>query len=575
MHVLEHLRLIVPLVVALSLVLVVILVRQLRRWRAVPTGAWLRVRLDGGLVELHQPIARWQRWIGRKSPLSLSELRRTLNSAAKDPKIAGIILEIHSSLAVSWPLAQSLCDALERVRATRKPTVAWLPHGADNAALLLACACDRAYASPPATLGPLGQHMAQHYVRPLLDRLGVQVEVLARTEYKSAADSLTREDMSPANREQLEAILETRQQVLHSALTQRRGLSAEKADAVIDHGPMRTRVAVERGVFDGAMYEDELLKLLGADKQHASTVSFHRYTKARVKVPRIARGKLVGVIELRGPIVLKGRANGERMIDVEHTTQALRAAAASSFVGAVVLHIDSPGGSALASDLIAREVEQLAAVKPVVAYFGDVAASGGYYIAAGARHIIAQPTSITGSIGVIAMRFVVSKLLAQAGIGVEQISRGKNAGIFAPYRTWSDDERALMDQSIDETYEDFLAVVAKGRKRTRDQIEPLARGRVWSGRDALGVGLVDQLGDLTTAIAFAAQSAGILQTEIAIKVEAPKKHLGPIKTQPTASDAALEVMSAWLGRERPWLRFAQLVGSEEILALDTQVAGLT
>jgi protease-4 len=281
----------------------------------------------------------------------------------------------------------------------------------------------------------------------------------------------------------------------------------------------------------------------------------------------------VAVVEVRGPISDEAPdAGADRVADVPHVTAALRACAEDPRVGAVVLYVDSPGGSALASDLMAREVERLRALKPVVAYFANVAASGGYYVSALAHKIVAEPTAITGSIGVIAMRVVVAEAAERAGVRHESVPRGARAELFSPYRKWTDDERAALDRSIDQVYEDFVRIVARGRGKSPDEIEPLARGRVYSARDALAVGLVDELGSFARAVQLAAQTAGLDASLDPVRVSARKLERGPI---PDPSDKARAMVGEVLLRDAlPWARLAQQCAREPVLLLDPSLAGV-
>jgi protease-4 len=567
------LRPVVPFVVALCAALVLVALRALWRWRSVPSGAWLVLDLHGPITEVPRAIPRWQRWIGRRAPLALSDIRRVLRVAANDPSLSGLLVRVREP-ELGWATAESLRDAIALVRAANKRTVAFLPFGGSNKELLLASACAEMYATPPATIGPLGVSIGSNFFRSALAKLGIHVEVLSRKEFKSAAESFARDSMSEANRAQTEALADALIESVQRALVQSRRMDAERARAFIDKTPVRARQAQELGVLDGAMYEDELLAKLrepSAPLPFARLVDFDRYTNARARPPRatFAR-KRVAIIEVRGPIAVDGGRSGQdRVADVAHVTAAIRACAQSKSVGAVVLLVDSPGGSALASDLIAREVERLRDKKPVVAYFGDVAASGGYYIAALAHRIVAQRTTITGSIGVVAMRVVVEKAAEKLGITHESVDRGARSNLYSPYRSWTEDERATLDQSIDEVYTDFVRIVAKGRSMSEQQVEERARGRVYPAQQALELGLIDEIGDLSTAIAAAAERGSIDPALPAIRVVRAPLDLPPI----AASDAKSTLASALLPEATPWLALVRTIERETILLVDERVLG--
>ena len=240
----------------------------------------------------------------------------------------------------------------------------------------------------------------------------------------------------------------------------------------------------------------------------------------------------VGVIEVRGAIVSSSQSSMGGVADARRVGAAIRAARANPRVGAVVLYVDSRGGSALGSDMIAHEVERLKEKKPVVAYFSDVAASGGYYVAALAQEIIAQPLTVTGSIGVIAMRLLASRMLEKLGLNHEVIRRGERADMLSPFRGWSEEERAAFNREIDGSYNDFVGIVARGRKRDFSEIEPLARGRVYAGVDAHELGLVDHLGGLDVAIARARSLAGSKLADRPVVIAPPRGTVEPPEPAP-------------------------------------------
>lgn len=568
------LRPVVPFVVALCAALVFIALRALWRWRSVPSGAWLVLDVHGPITEVPREVPRWQRWIGRSPPLSLSEIRRVLRAAANDPSLSGLFVRVREP-ELGWSTAESLRDAIAAFRAANKRTVAFLPFGGANKELLIASACAEIYATPPATIGPLGVSLGSNFFRAALSKIGVHVEVLSRKEFKSAAESFARDSMSEPNRAQTESLADALHDSVQNALVQSRKMDRERAKAFIDKTPMRARQAQELGVLDGAMYEDELLARLkdpNAPMPFARLVELARYATARARPPRFVRAKKrVAVVEVRGPIVVDGGRGAQgRVADVAHVTAALRACAASKGVGAVVLLVDSPGGSALASDLMAREVERLRAHKPVVAYFGDVAASGGYYIAALADRIIAQRTTITGSIGVVAMRVVVEKAAEMLGVTHESVDRGARSTLFSPYRSWTEDERATLDQSIDEVYTDFVRIVAKGRSMSEAEVEKRARGRVYPAQQALELGLVDEIGDLATAIRAAAKRANIDPDAPAIRVLRAPADLPPIADAATKS-AVADVL---FEEAAPWVALAKTIERETVLLVDDRVLGV-
>jgi protease-4 len=294
-------------------------------------------------------------------------------------------------------------------------------------------------------------------------------------------------------------VLDTFYDELVDALATGRNVDHERARAMVDAAPYSSERALELGLVDAVAYEDELGKLLSDGQRPARFVSADRFLAARRKklLPELRKKPVLAVLPLHGAIM---SGSGPTAMD-ERFIGAVRAARANRRVRGVLLHIDSPGGGALASDRIHHELVQLAREKPVVAYFGNVAASGGYYAAAAAHHIVAEPTTITGSIGVVAARVVIEPLMQKLGIVTETLKRGAHATLLDPLHPVDADERAVLEGEIENFYHGFLDVVATGRNRSRDEVHAVAQGRVWSGRDAKEKGLVDELGDGRAAIA--------------------------------------------------------------------------
>lgn len=511
----------------------------LARARAAPKGAYVTLEIDGPVVDLARPLERWSflRRPGRPK-LSLTRLRELAWELARDPKVAGLLVEVRA-LGAGPATLSSLRDLLSEVRASGKDVIVYLPHGADNDALFLASAGRLIVAGPETTIAPLGYAAHGRYLRTALERAGVEPEVFAKGMYKSAGEALVRDTMSDPQREQLGALLDARHDGLVAALSQGRRVDRERAKRWIDEAPHRAKDAVDLGMIDAVAYEDELPRLLGPASPHppsgaggaepyrggalsaggggqagkaeeVALVPAGRYLRARVGIRSrpMRQRPVIGVIDVHGPIVGRARFALAPVASEEALVATLRVARESRAVRAVVLHINSPGGSALASDRIYHEVMRVAEVKPVVAYLGNVAASGGYYIAAAAHAVVAQPQTVTGSIGVVAARFVVGPLLERLGVFTEVVKRGARADLFSISRRLDDGERAAIDRELDAFYRTFLGVVAKGRRRSVEVIEPLAEGRIYSGTDAHARGLVDHLGGFDRALHEARELIG-------------------------------------------------------------------
>ncbi len=477
----------------------------LARVAARPRADWLVVKVRPRLVEVVSAKKAWMRLfpaLRENVPTSLSALRRLARLAGDDPKVRGVAFVV-PPLMTGWAGAQALRDVFAILQGKGKSVAVHLPDGGGNKEIYVAAAADRFTLAPQAALMTLGLAAESRYVRPLLEKLGVRFEVFARAEFKTALESAVREDMSEPQREQLEALLGTFDTELRAALAARPSMNEGKVDALFEAGLLRGEEAVEAGLVDAVAYEDELPRLVrdgaGAPEPLFSAgryLAFHdaRYWRPFWKAPHLA------IVELSGAIG-GGRA-------AKTVVAALRGARADKRVKGVLLHVNSPGGSATVSDSIHREIIRLKEKKPVVAYFGDVAASGGYYVGVGADAIVAQPLTITGSIGVIMARLVADELLEGVGVRTEVIRKAPHADMLSPSRPLEDAERAILDREVEGFYEGFVKLVAEGRSMDEDAVEKLARGRVWSGRDAHERGLVDRLGGFEVALDLLREKAG-------------------------------------------------------------------
>ncbi len=492
------LRLIFVLV-ANAVALVFLPLRWLRSRRAAPRGAWLQLTIDGAVVEIGRRHRFWER--GPK-PLSLASVRDALTLASQDPRVAGIVVAIESLTAGS-ATATSLRDTLDQARKGGKRVIAYLPYGGGSKELYVASVAERVLVGPDALVEPMGFAAGMPYFKDALERVGIEPEVMARGRYKTAGEPFSASEMSEAQREQLGAYLDTLFDALVDGLASGRRVDRAAAEAFVHGGPWIAADAVERGFCDAVIYPDELAKALAPDEDEgAPVVSLASYAaRRRLELRPLRRPRSLAVIAVQGPIVSKPGAALVPMAVEEELVASLRDVWDDPrALGALVI-VNSQGGGAIASDRIRRAVERLAAKKPVVAYLANVAASGGYMIAVGAPHIVAQPTTLTGSIGVIAARFGMEALLERVGVRVQVVKRGERADIGSPARRLTEGERGQLDRHLDETYRAFLAAVATGRNREVQDVEPLAGGRVWSGRDAHARGLVDTLGGLDVALA--------------------------------------------------------------------------
>jgi protease-4 len=482
----------------------------LGRWLSRPRSRWVELRLSAALPEVAPSHPLWQHLLRRRrlSGLrTLAELRRVCALVAADARIEGVVVHV-PHLRIGWAGCASVRDVLLSLRTHGKRVVAYLPLGAGNRELYVALAADRVLCSPQAPISLLGVASQSIYYAPLLSRIGLHAEAHARGEYKTAGEPALRDSMSEPQREQLSALMQTVQAELEASVALRPGFDLERARALFENGSWGARAAAEAGLIDGSCYEDELpreLGIAGEDKraQPMPAARYAAWRRARLwrrvrPLPAIAVVSVHGAIAAETPSV---PIPGSRIAALDAVVGALRQVRRDERVRAVLLYVDSPGGSALASDLIHREIVRLREKKPVVAYFGDVAASGGYYVAAPCQRIVAQATTVTGSIGVISLRLLAGELAERIGLRPQTLRAAPHADMLSPFRALDEREQAMFSAETESIYQAFVGVVAQGRKRDAKEIEPLARGRVWSGRDALRVGLVDELGNFDSALA--------------------------------------------------------------------------
>jgi len=468
-----------------------------------PKGRWIAVRLKPRLVEARQPLPWLRRLLDAGSlrrTSSLAAVRRLADYAIRDPRVEGVAFVL-PPVQAGWSVCVGLREQILRLRDEGKRTTVLLPRGGGHRELYVASAAERVYLAPQATITLLGLSAQSHYVKPLLDRIGVEVEPFARKEYKTAAERLSRDSMSEPQRKQVQALIDGHTVALLDALSQRTGTTPDETRALFEAGVFRGQDAIDARLADELAYEDELPDKLGLGDEKSKrkgVIEGNRYLafkEAKLFRP-LRREPYIAVVAVKGAISESGAPTGRRAAIVA----ALRHARRDRRALGVLLWVDSPGGSAEASDLIHREVVRVREKKPVVAYFGEVAASGGYYVAAHANAIVAQPLGLTGSIGVVSARLLASQLLDRIGIRTEVLRTGPHADIYSPHRPLTDAERGLMNRELDAFYDSFVALVADGRGRSIEDIEPLARGRVWLAADAHRHGLVDELGGMDRAL---------------------------------------------------------------------------
>jgi protease-4 len=471
---------------------------------------------------------------GRRQ-LSMRETVELLERAATDRRVSGLLVYATFDRA-GMAQTQELRDAILALRRAGKPAVAFSDTfgelGGGNASYYLATACDEIVLQPSGDVGFVGLAREMNFVRRALDRVGVEPLFEGRHEYKSAASQLLHTSLTEPEREQLQRILDSQFGQIVAGVVEARGLTAERARRLADAGPLAADEARVAGLVDRLGYRDEARSRAKERAGNgASLLYLDRYAK---RARRGGRGRrpTVAVITATGAIVRRRAApnplTGLDQIQAERTAEAIRQAVANRKVRAIVMRVDSPGGSAVASDAIWREtVLARQAGKPLVVTMGNVAGSGGYYISTAADRIVAQPGTVTGSIGVIAGKPVLAEAKERVGLSVDEAHTSQNALMWSLNRAFDDTGRERFSKSLDVIYDTFVTRVAEGRSLSREQVHEVARGRVWTGEDARAIGLVDTLGGFPAALAAARELAG-LRAGAPVRTKSFPKRVAPL-----------------------------------------------
>ena len=471
---------------------------------------YLDILIKGDVVEgrLEQSM------FSRKPKAALLDVLDALARAARDGKTAAALLTL-DDVSVGWARLGSLRRALAEFRSTGKPVYCFMETGG-NAEYYLATACTRILMAPSGSLNVVGLSAQVFFFREVFDQFGILPELRSVGDYKSAGEMFTRSDMSPASREQWNELLDDHYTEFCKAISESAGTAPEEAAAKIDSGPYSAREAAREKLIHGVCYRDEAIEALKKDlgqELRPRPMSYFCPREGFFKRLFTFRRPRIAVIDVLG-IIASGRSRGDRRLrqtaGAETIGKFLDHALESSRIRAVLLRIDSPGGSGIASDVLWRKISQLRERKPVVVSFGDTAASGGYYIAAAGSCIVAESLSITGSIGVLGGKFVLRDLMDRLAIRRESVNRGQRAEYASWLKPFSEAEAEKLNSHLQEFYrEDFVKKVAQGRNMEEEEVDKVGRGRVWSGTRARDLGLVDFLGGPLEALREARRLAGI------------------------------------------------------------------
>ena len=446
------------------------------------------------------------------SPIGLNQILKAIANAKEDSNIKGILLEL-DAVNAGAATTEEIRNALIDFKSSGKFIYAYSDTYSQKA-YYLASVADSVFLNPEGMIEWLGLRSEIMFFKKTLEKLGVEPQILRHGKFKSAVEPFMLDKMSPENREQTLTYVSSIWNQWVKGISETRGISADKLNGMANNMEIfNAKKAMENKLVDGLIYKDELIATLKTklgieEKKDISSIELKKYFKA----PEVAKRKFskdkIAVIYASGEIGMG--EGGDDNIGSEGLSRTIRKARRDSSIKAIVFRINSPGGSALASEVIWREVDLAAKVKPVIVSMGDVAASGGYYIAAPATTIMANPTTITGSIGVFGLFFNLQKALDnKLGINVDVVKTNDHADFFSVFRPMTAEEKAVGQMFIEQTYQTFIGHVSAGRGIPVDQVDAIGQGRVWSGVNAKEIKLIDEFGGLNDAIKLAAEKAGV------------------------------------------------------------------
>lgn len=479
---------------------------------------YLVIPLHGSFPERNMPPRPFfQRYLPLPpEPMSLERLNNRLQAIGEAGNVGGVLFILQGLAAGGLATLQNLRRSLERLREAGKEVVVYTPY-LDLAHYYVATAANRVFVPAGAEFSVTGLSNQALFLKDALARLGIHGQFFQISPYKTAGNMFSKSEMTPEQREQLEWLLDENFEMVTTGMASGRNMSQSELTALIDQAPFPAGQALAHGLIDEIAYEDELAHKLAKDKAKAKLLLWSEARDLLLEKPRRTTNRYIGVISLEGAIMMGqnrhppielpipligGNTAGETTI-----SQLLQQAEKETEMAALIFHVDSPGGLALASDLIGRHVKRLARKKPVLVYMGNVAASGGYYVSAPAGHIMAQTGTITGSIGVLSGRFYTDELYDKLSINRTVLSRGQRAKLYSDVGPLTPEEEQLFFDNIRHSYQQFKEVVAAGRNLPIEKLDPICEGRVWSGRQALNHKLVDSHGDFVDALKKVAELA--------------------------------------------------------------------
>lgn len=487
---------------------------------AVKINSYLELKLSGEIQEKAAPNFLKLMFSGTQ-PLSMHDIWMNIHKAKADKRIKCLVLRL-GYLGCDWAKINEIREAVLEFKKSGKKSYVYIEEAPEfDKEYYLATACDRIILHPLGWMGINGIGGYVPFLKKTLDKLGIEAEVEHVEEYKTAFNMFTEAGFTPAHKRMMESIYGDFYSQYIKGIAEARGKSEEEIEKLIDHGFFMGERALEAGLVDDLLFEDEFEEILQERGKKLKKITHSHYIRTKVVSAGFYRGKRIALIYGMGPI-----HTGESLpisMGSQTISRWLRKARKDKSIAAVIFRVDSPGGSAVASDVIWREVVLTKKKKPIIVSMSDVAGSGGYWVSMSASKIIAQPQTLTGSIGVISGKFNMSKLFEKLGMTFEKITYGKKSDMYSSFRGLTSEERDFIKKEILWIYDQFLSKVAEGRKMTKEEVNELGKGRVWTGSQAKELGLIDELGGLSQALTLAKEQAGIPVEESIKLVVWPKK----------------------------------------------------
>jgi protease-4 len=517
------------LAILVSAAAMVVLMLALGREPAVPSNAVLVVRVEGDLADSASDTV-FASVIGARRN-GTRAIVENLRKAKADRRISAVIVRPVGLSSAYWARLQEVRDAILDFKASGKPTVAHLEYGGDRE-YFVATACDRVFLLPTSPLDVSGFASYELFLRGTLDKVGAYPDFLHIGDFKTAPNQFTEKTFTPAHREMAESLNRDLFDQFVQAVAVGRKKTPDQVRQLVDDGPFLAEDAVRAGLVDDVAYDDQVDAKVRPGAKAGARVKDDDYAKVRAATVGLAGRSRIAVINAHG-VISSGRSgidplNGA-VVGSDTLVEYIRKARKDRSIKAIVLHVDSPGGSTVASDVIWRELVQASTgpgARPLVASMSDLAASGGYYIAMAAPDIVAEPGTLTGSIGIYGGKIVTGGTYGKLGMNIEAVSVGKHAEMNSPVRPYSEEDRAKLDEQLRAFYDQFVEKAAASRHKKPEEIDAIAQGRVWTGRQARDLGLVDALGGLEKAVAIAKERAKIPASEqVDLVIYPPRRNL--------------------------------------------------